>query len=342
MSKTCTIEQQKKKLPDGRVIKCRNWRCRWREHGERQQTSWTNDLSVAEADERTINERLAVARTTKGRTTLPWSEVRAKWLATLKGRYQAESKRELERYAATWQSTADATTEAMSKLTIGAARAARACVRWAWLIHNQPMDLRAMKIEPKRRRAKKAKPELRTDEDAVGAARKAAEWSAGNGAICWLILLNSIRAESLVGLKGEALQGRVLVAKNKNGEIERYQLSDLAVAILKALKPKAGSPLFLNHLGVAWETGQAFSSWFHHEIGEGVGYKVLLRCTSVTRLLELAGDARSAANVSKHKTPSLIPNTYALGSVKKERDLVERVAESFAPFTGPRLVEKQN
>lgn len=341
-SDKCTIERKKGK---------RSWRCRWWVNGERDQGSWSNDLSVVEAEERRVNEWLASIKPMTGKRVWPWETVKAKWLETLEGRYQEESRRALARYTDGWGSTASATVEAMGKVSIGAARAIRACVRWAWLTHDQPMDARAMKVEPKRKRAKKAQPELTSDERAFECINEAAEWSAGSAAMCHVIALYSPRAESLVGLTGEAFDGDSLNFTNKNGEPERQILAPWTIAIIKALNPAKGKPLFLSHLTTTdkagemhvrpWRSGQEFSAWFHHQIGKGVGWKVLLRCSSMTRLLELSeGNAKRASGVSKHKTPSLIPNTYAHTTRQQERELVGKVAERLAPFAAPRIVEQ--
>lgn len=321
----------------------RRWRVGWRVGGRKakpQHSEWTDDLVVAEDFLKALDEQQLETKSTSGRLILPWSEVRAKWLATKKGRYRVESKSTLELHTKHWRTTSDATPTAMAKLPIGTIRAARSCVRWAWLHLKQPMDLRAMKVAPTRRRAKKAKPQLSDDAKVIELIDKAATWSPGNGAICHVIALYGPRAESLVGLDGDVFDGSGLTYTNKNGEVERQILAPWTIAVINALDPKPGKPLFVNHLGVPWKTGKDFASWFHHQIGEGVGYKVLLRCTSMTRLLELAGDAKTASNVSKHKTVHLIPNTYSLDSEVKERELVGKVAQRLAAFSGPRLVEK--
>jgi hypothetical protein len=330
MAKHCKIDRKRIK---GKLV--RKWRCRWRENGKRCQTPWTNDLAIAEADKVIVDARLAAKAPLAGRTTLPWSEVQAKWLAGKAGRYQEEAKRALDRHCAAWTSTASATPTALATFPIGPSRYVKACLRWAKSDLKQGIDFDALDVKPKRIRPLKPKPPLMADADSFAFVEEAARWSQGNGAIAHMGAWYGHRAESLVKLTGDAFDGTHITLPVKGGGFVRHMLLPDSIAILNALKPRAGEPLFLNHLGVPWKTGQAFCVWMGHCLG--AGYHQALKRPAISRQLAAGSDAKTIASITGHKTPSILLNTYAATNEDRQMKAIAALGKILAP-NGPKLV----
>lgn len=297
----------------------RRWRYRWREGGRGSKIHSSERFSDKREALRSMEAKrlaLATASEVDHRALIPWDEVRVRWLATKAGRYQDEARRALGLHTGAWRHTTEATPAVMSKLPLSASRVAKACLRWAWLHLNQPVDARALKTAPTRVRPKKARAELISDDEVARLMAAAMETGDGNGALVHLVATYGHRAENLVRLTADAFKGGKLRIVVKGGaEIHHpllYQTRDLIEPLAKA---RPTGPLFLNHLGVPWVDGRAFASWFNHFFH--VGYYQLKRA-AISRWLALGADPKTIASITGHKTVSLLLDTYAATNAHRQ------------------------
>jgi integrase len=111
----------------------------------------------------------------------------------------------------------------------------------------------------------------------------------------------------------------------KSGDIHRHPLIPESITRLTALAKdrKSESPLFIGHLGKPWASGSDLSAWLCHSLGCGV---LALRRYAITRMLDLGLDARTAASITGHRTPSLLLNTYARTNETRQLEAVEKIS----------------
>ncbi len=323
----------------------KSWRVGWRDGGRaspKKYSSWYDDEDTAIAFRRVLDERIAVKKEQGNLVILPWNTVRAKWLATLTGRYEQEARAALIRYADDWTSTLDATPAVMSTLPIGTSRIVKSCLNWARRILKQPLDREALEVPPIRKRPRKAERPLLDDAEVDALIAKAMAWSPGNGAICHLVSWYGHRAASLVELHGSALDERgELTLRAKNGMIGSHPLLPQSVTILRALGRKADQPLFLNHLGKQWKHGKEFADWFAQSFS--IGYYDALKRSSVTNWFAAGVDAKTIASITMHETPSLLHDRYARTNRSRQLHALELLAKYKArkpAKTKLRLVKK--
>lgn len=310
----------------------RRWRYRWREGGRGSKLHSSERFSDKREALRSMEAKrltLATSREVDQRALIPWDEVRVRWLATKAGRYQDEARRTLELHTGTWRHTTEATPAVISKLPLSASRVAKACLRWAWLHLNQPVDARALKTAATRVRPKKARSDLLSDEEVARLMSAAFETGDGNGTIVHLVATYGHRAENLVRLTATAFAGGKLRIVVKGGaEIHHPLLYETRDLIDPLVKLHPAGPLFLNHLGVPWVDGRAFASWFNHFFH--VGYYQLKRA-AISRWLARGADPKTIASITGHKTVSLLLDTYAATNSVRQAAAINALRKTESP-----------
>lgn len=294
------------------------YRLRWREggRGSKEHSRRFDDKREATDELAALEARLNAAKDLRGRTLIPWPEIRTRWLATIKGDYRNGAKSTLEIHTAGWVNTMSATPTAMGVLPLGTNKVARACLNWAWLHLGQPVDARALKTPGTRIRPKRADTPLLSDERIAELMNATDVTGLGNGAIVHLIATYGHRPKNLVGLTSANFPGHRILFRVKGGhEITHPLLRDTIDRIeeLRALRP--AGPLFLNHLGDPWKDGRHFSSWFLHTFH--VGNKQLKRA-AISRWFARGIDAKTIASITGHRSVALLANTYAATNANRQ------------------------
>jgi integrase len=322
----------------------RRWSIRWREGGRGTKQHRSDRFKTKrEAEDflADIKVKLLRLKTSGAKRAIGWREVYERWLAQFKpeSRHYIESRRKIERTTAAWRSTRDATPTAMAELPIGNARVVRAVLRWAELHLDQFVDHRALKVAPKRIRAKRVRPTLLTEKEVQRLMAAAAETGPGNGALVHLIAVYGHRAENLVRLTAQNFKNGHLQFRVKGGDEVRHPLLPATVALIKPLLKLGtpGTPIFLNHLGKPWKDGKEFAAWFGHFFA--VGYYQLKRA-AISRLLARGVDAKTVASITGHKTVSLLLDVYA--STNEQRQAAALAALSSGTLPGVPSVCPEN
>lgn len=288
----------------------RRWRLRWREggRGSKLRTSERYETKRDALDAlQALEARLAAIKPMANRLVISWTEIRVRWLKLKTGRYALEAARAMDLHTKGWSSVRDATPAALAMIPMGALRSVKACLRWADLHLGQSIDYRVLRVVGVRKRAKRVRPQLLDDAEVARLVQAAQESSPGNGAIAHLVATYGHRAENLVRLTADNFTGGRLTFRVKGGEEISHSLLEATQSLLSPLLATKG-PIFLNHLGVPWRSGQEFAAWFHHWLG--VCYYQLKRA-AISRWLAKGADPKTIASITGHKTVSLLLDTYA-------------------------------
>jgi integrase len=306
----------------------KRWRVVWREQGAKGPRSVQYCSTKPEAVElaKRVEAERAAKRPVKRLALITWAEL-VERLALSRERAgrgvqhiehsTSALKRLGERHG--WDHAIDVGPDDVDGLGAYHRRAVRAALRYAQVLGQEvhPRVLGLLSPPPARKR-----PQALLNAAAVKSlVARAAKTHPANGAIAHLIATYGHRAMSLVGIDGSALDGDHLTLPLKNGDTHRHPLLPISVAILKALRPKAGVPMFVGHLGRAWASGSEFATWWSHQIADGPGQGILdLRRYAITRLLESCShDAKTVASITGHRTPSLLLNVYARTTETRQR-----------------------
>lgn len=336
-------------MPSVSVIPHGNgYRCVWREGGRGSKRHWSETKESkreATVDAEVIRARLLAAQPLKAaRVRLSWAEVAQRWHDSRPpGRYRTEGLADLHVLA--WKSTEDATPDAVSKLKLGLRRLVNSALRYARVNLKQRVDPDVGDLPlPRSSRPTKEEPALLTPKEIDALVREAATWSPGNGVLAHLCATYGHRAASLVGLTGEAIDLRAgtISLPVKGGGRVTHELHPVSLAMLKALGPRAGVPLFINHLGVPWRTGKMFAEWFYHRcgvtaLGKGktpgrkVGYYQAKSAAITAMLKETGNDAKTVASITGHKRPSLLLDVYARTNAKLQAKALRGARPAGAP-----------
>lgn len=308
----------------------RLWRVRWRVGGRgttNGSSQWFATRRDAEAFKRALDERRLAVKSTSGRLLIPWNELREKWLATLRGRYHHESRASLKKHTGHWTSTASATPSEMKKIPPGVCRVVRACLRWCYVEHDQRFDERALAFAGKPTRPPRSKKPLLPNEQIDALVRDTTAWSAGSGAIMHFVAHYGHRAESLIRLTDANIQANRLVMTVKGGFIVNHPLLPETLEILRSLKRGPKGELFINHLGVPWESGHTFASWFYHRIGDSkIGY-YQVKSAAITAMLDHVDDV-TVASITGHRRPSLLKDVYARTNLTRQDAAIAAISAS--------------
>lgn len=322
----------------------KGFRVVYREGGRGSKRHWSETRTKkreAVADAEVIRARLLAAQPLKaGRVRLTWLEVCTRWHEGRDpGRYRDEGLKVLQ--ALGWKTTEDATPDVVAKLKLGTRRLVNSCLRFARRQLKQPVDMDALDI-PLPKSNPKPERDLLPAEETDALVQEAFKWSPGNGTIAHICATYGHRAASLVGLTGEAVdftRSRILMPIKRHGP-KWVKMRQETMELLRKLKPKKGKPLFVNHLGVPWATGKAFSNWYYHRLGKKalassngnfdgrkVGYYQTKSAAITTMLAACGNDAKSVAAITLHKRPSLLLDVYA----RTNEELQDRVLAGARP-----------
>lgn len=317
-------------MPSASIVKHGSgYRCVWREggRGSKRRFGKTHDTKkLAQADADLVRARLLAEGDIRNRVSLEWSEVVTRWAKSrAPGRYADEAKAYLLKLP--WQSVLDASPAAVADMPAIWQRITKACLRWAERMLDQPTPRRVLAVPNKRKRTRAVRPLM--DDELVAKVRLQAQgFGPGDAALVHLLSTYGHRAESLVLLPCSAYDpvARLLSMEVKGGHRVCHpvlaETHDLLSALQEGRAP--GAPLFVNHLGVAWETGQAFASWFWHAFG--FGYYDLKRW-AISRMLSAGLDAKTVASITGHRTVTLLLNTYARTNEQRQRLALSRLQD---------------
>jgi integrase len=242
-----------------------------------------------------------------------------------------------------WKVTTDVKPVQVEGLRIGQRRAVLALLRFAARL-DQPLDPRALRTEPPRR-PRRAKPPLLTDLQ-VGALLANASLLGGPSAAAYGHLLATYghRPESLAKLTVAALQGDSLALPVKGGDDIRHPLLPESLALLRPLvegrSPTA--PLFLDHHGEPWGTGQRFADWWWKKVAPILKEPSLrgvyhLKRFAITRMLGLGLDVATIASLTGHRTPSVIL-TYARTNEERQTAALTALRGLHSAHGGMRVI----
>jgi integrase len=250
---------------------------------------------------------------------LPWNEVVQRWHDTRPaGRYRTTASEAMNRLP--WKTVRDATPAALRAFNVFNLRIVRSVLFYAQSDCDQPVDPRLLLVTPAPRKRKPEKA-LYDDAKVQSLVDACAATAQGTGALAHMLATYGHRAENLVRLTCSAVnldQGTITLTV-KGGDEVQHPLTMQTLELLRPLIHRRGAgpaaPLFPNHLGVAWSTGQEFASWFHgiHKVGYYQAFKrwAISRMLRPTTAGGLGLDAKTVAAITGHRTVSLLLNTYA-------------------------------
>lgn len=143
-------------------------------------------------------------------------------------------------------------------------------------------------------------------------------WHPSNGALVHMIATYGHRAETLATARVadfDQAAGRITLLV-KNGDTIRHPVTTETQGILSKLVADRAptDALFHGHNDKPWADGHAFAQWWGHSIAEDFPRSagiLDLRRYGISRMLSLGLDARTVADITGHRTVSLLLNTYA-------------------------------
>ncbi len=300
------------------------WRVVWREAGrgskKHKSRIYANKILAGQAM-REIDAHLAAAKPYDLGRPLSWSDLIARYCAGRTDRTCDAHRTKLAKVLATlaakhgWTHASDPTPAQTAALTPYAARVTRALLRYASNHLGQRVNPAALAScrspAPRRQPA-----DLLTPERVAEIQAAADKWHQVDGLIIHLVSTYGHRVDSILRLTRKDFDGQHLTLLLKSKDQHRHPLLPETIKRLRAL-PGGGPPVSTGHLGRAWEDGAEFSRWAAHSLGCGI---LPLRRFAITRLLDgCKGDARTAASITGHRTPSLLLNVYSRTNEDRQR-----------------------
>jgi integrase len=317
----------------------KRWRLRWREGGrgtKKHTSEWFTSVGEVENFQRLVDARLAASKPLGKKLSVPLLEVIERWKKRQEDRNVPRSRRYVDETAEAlrglladnkWVVSTDVART--SHLGIGNYRLIRALLRFARDHCDQPLLPKAL-LPPDTPRRRPKRPLLSPERIPVLVA-DAAEWEYDNGVIAHIVAVYGHRPQSLVQLKRGAVEVSFvgytpadkaptqgwLTLSVKGGDIIRHPLLPETVEALARLAVglKPGAHLFTNHLGEQWKTGQAYSSWFSHCVGEGDGIYDLKRW-AISWMHAGGMDVATIASITGHRTETI--NRYLVSNEAKQ------------------------
>lgn len=215
-----------------------------------------------------------------------------------------------------WKSPADISPDHIRAMPARNARVVLAVVRFAGKC-GQPTNPLTLLATPKAT-ARKPRIDSLTGEQVDELIAKATAWHLSNGVLAHMIATYGHRAETLAVARVEAFDavaGRITLLV-KNGDTIRHPLTAKTAALLRTLIEgrEPTDALFHGHNEKPWASGYAFAQWWGHSIAKGFGRSagiLDLRRYGISHMLALGLDARTVADITGHRTVSLLLNTYA-------------------------------
>ena len=270
---------------------------------------------------RAIEAEHAAEKPLKTGTSVSWDELVLRFVSSKdrrSTRYEADVKDVCQRLAKTygWQSSADVQADHLRAMAAHNIKIILAVIRHAERI-GLPVARLATRVQPKPRKRQPRDDALTPDQVAELVA-KATVWHPSNGALAHMIATYGHRAETLVAalVSNVALSKQAITLTVKSGDTIRHPLTSETLDILRAVigERPATDSLFPGHGESPWASGYAFAQWWSHSIAAGFGRKagiLDLRRYAISRMLSLGLDARTVADITGHRTVSLLLNTYA-------------------------------
>lgn len=323
----------------------KKYRVVWREGGReapRRKSELFETKKEAVAAQRRIEAQVASRRALGPGRMLGWADLVVRYCASRTERTTEGHRRSVERVALAlgerqgWATCADVHPEEVSVLGTQATRYVRALLHYA-------QDL-GMIIDPRaisacKSRTPRRKPtDLLTHEEVADLQAKADAWAPADGLLVHLISRYGHRAQSLIKLRRrdiDLVTGTITLPL-KSGDLHRHPLLPETLDRYRALIELPGTPddfLLVGHHGRPWASGLEAASWMGHCLGVGV---LPLRRYAITHLLDaVGGDARTAASITGHRTPSLLLNVYARTSETRQAVAIEALSKQRQKDTPP-------
>ena len=323
----------------------RKYRVVWREGGReapRRKSELFETKREAVAAQRRIEAQVASRRALGPGRMLAWGDLVVRYCASRAERTTEAHRKDLEKAALAlgerhgWATCSDVHPEQVASLGALATRYVRALLHYA-------QDL-GMIVDPRaiaacKSRTPRRKPtDLLTLEAVTDLQAKADAWALADGLLVHLISRYGHRAQSLIGLRRRDLDlvAGTITLPLKSGDLHRHPLMPDTLKRCQDLLKEPGKPddlVLVGHLDRAWKSGQEAAGWLGHTLGVGV---LPLRRYAITHLLEaVAGDARTAASITGHRTPSLLLNVYARTSETRQASALDALARQHQKTTPP-------
>ena len=268
-----------------------------------------------------INAENAAAKPMRFGASVGWEELVARFVKSRQrrsARYEDDIRDTCMRHAKdhAWKAAADVTADQVKALPLHSIRIVLAVLRYAESEGIAVSRLSTKVSPPGRPRA--PRDDSMTLAQVAELVAKATKWHLSNGAVAHMIATYGHRAETLIAAKVgdvDLAQGRI-VLKVKSGDTIRHPVTQETLALLRQVigdRP-ATDPLFPGHGELPWKSGHAFAQWWSHSIAAGFARKagiLDLRRYGISHMLALGLDARTVADITGHRTVSLLLNTYA-------------------------------
>jgi integrase len=321
------------------------YRVVWREGGRdapRRKSELFENKKEATAAKRRIEAQVASRKALGPGKMLSWEDLVIRYCASRVDRTTEAHRGDLEKSALAlgikhgWKNCSDVHPEQVTALGALATRYVRSLLHYA---QDLGMIVDARAIAACKSRTPRRKPtDLLTHEAVADFQSKADAWAPADGLLVHLISRYGHRAQSLVGLRRQDLDlvNGTITLRIKSGDIHRHPLMPDTLKRCRDLLKEPGKPedpVLIGHLDRAWESGLEAASWMGHTLGVGV---LKLRRYAITYLLEAVnGDARTAASITGHRTPSLLLNVYARTSEARQTAALESLARQHQKTTPP-------
>ena len=268
-----------------------------------------------------INAENAAAKPMRFGASVGWEELVARFVkskARRSARYESDIRDTCMRHAKdhAWKAAADVTADHVKALPLHSIRIVLAVLRYAEAEGIAVARLSTKVAPPSRPRA--PRDDSLTSVEVAELIAKATKWHQSNGVLAHMIATYGHRAETLISASVGDVDlglGRI-VLRVKNGDTIRHPITKETQELLRQVigdRP-AAAPLFHGHAALPWASGHAFAQWWSHSIAAGLSRKsgiLDLRRYGISRMLALGLDARTVADITGHRTVSLLLNTYA-------------------------------
>lgn len=323
----------------------KKYRVVWREGGReapRRKSELFDTKKEALAAQRRIEAQVASRRALGPGKMLAWTDLVVRYCASRVERTTEAHRKDLEKSALAsgerhgWVTCADVHPEQVASLGALATRYVRSLLHYAQDL-GMIVDPRAI-AACKSRSPRKKPSDLLTDDAVAELQAKADAWAPADGLLVHLISRYGHRAQSLIGLRRQDLDlvAGTITLPLKSGDLHRHPLMADTLKRCQDLLKEPGQPddlVLVGHLERAWESGQEAAGWMGHSLGIGV---LPLRRYAITHLLDaVGGDARTAASITGHRTPSLLLNVYARTSAARQTTALDALAKKHQKTTPP-------
>ncbi len=270
---------------------------------------------------RRIEAENAAAKPMRAGAAVGWEELVARFVKSKErrsARYESDIRDTCMRHAKdhAWTAAADVTADQVKALPLHSIRIVLAVLRYAEAEGIAVARLSTKVSPPGRPRA--PRDDSLTSAQVAELIAKATAWHPSNGVLAHMIATYGHRAETLIAATVGSVDlslGRI-VLQVKSGDTIRHPVTKETQELLRQVmgdRP-ATAPLFPGHGDLPWSSGHAFAQWWSHSIAADFPRKagiLDLRRYAISRMLGMGLDARTVADITGHRTVSLLLNTYA-------------------------------